>query len=499
MSGQDLQQPRLEKLLNLKAAGINPYPAVFARTHSNTQAMELQLDNEKTGATAHNLLPISIAGRLTAKRKMGKLVFADLTDESTRLQLFISKPELDEISTTVLDNSDLGDFLGAEGYITRTKTGEISLVAQKLVMLSKSLQPLPEKYHGLTDTELRYRQRYVDLISNMEVRQVFRKRATMIGAIRHYLNTHGFMEVETPILHASVGGAAARPFKTYYNALDQNYYLRIALELHLKRLVVGGYEKVYEIGRCFRNEGIDSRHNPEFTMMECYQAYADYRQVMQTAEELIHSAVVATNGSPIVAYNDQEIDFSLPWKRLGLRKAIMDACGIDYLEYPDAPSLLKAMQDQGIKADPKHQRGKLIDCLLSEFVEPNLIQPTFLVDYPLDMSPLAKSKFDDPLTVERFELFAGGMEIANAFSELNDPREQRERFIEQLSAKQAGKEELLLENEEETIDEDFINALEYGLPPTGGLGVGIDRLAMLTCSLPSIREVLLFPQLKSKD
>jgi lysyl-tRNA synthetase class 2 len=366
-------------------------------------------------------------------------------------------------------------------------------------MLNKSLQPLPEKFHGLTDVETRYRQRYVDLIANIEVRDIFRKRACVIGTIRQYLNERGFIEVDTPILHPSVGGAAARPFMTHYNALDQDYYLRIALELHLKRLIVGGYEKVYEIGRCFRNEGIDTRHNPEFTMMECYQAYADYQDVMRNTEEMVHAAVVAATGSEKVHYGDIEINFALPWKRLDFRQAITDACGIDYVKYPDQVSLFKAMQDRGIKADHRRERGKLIDDLLSEFVEPSLINPTFLVDYPLDMSPLAKTKEDDPLTVERFELFAGGMELANAFSELNDPQEQRRRFAKQLAAKQDGKEAALLEKEEETIDEDFINALEYGMPPTGGLGIGIDRLIMLISGQTSIREVVLFPQLKSKE
>ena len=504
MSGNDLQQPRLQKLNILKEAGVNAYPALFKRTHSNKEAIALLQKTENADpAIAENKQTqtdeVTVAGRLTAKRKMGQIVFADITDEYERLQLFMAKNELDAKSIVILENCDLGDFIGVRGVVSRTKTGEITVKAAELFMLNKSLQPLPEKFHGLTDTETRYRQRYLDLISNMEVRDIFRKRAQIIGAIRQYLNGRGFMEVETPILHPSVGGAAARPFATHYNALDQDYYLRIALELHLKRLIVGGYEKVYEIGRCFRNEGIDTRHNPEFTMMECYQAYADYQDVMNNTEQMIHAAVVAATGGEKVIYHEQEINFALPWRRLDFRQTIMEACGIDYTQYADQASLLQAMQDQGIKADPKRERGKLIDDLLAQFVEPQLIQPTFLVDYPLDMSPLAKTKENDALTVERFELFAGGMELANAFSELNDPQEQRRRFAKQLEAKRAGQEETLLEKEEETIDEDFINALEYGMPPTGGLGIGIDRLSMLISGHASIREVVLFPQLKSKE
>jgi len=503
MPGNSLQQPRFDKLEVLQAAGIPAYPANFKRSHSNVQAIALYEELEKKNPTIESTQlhseKVMVAGRLTAKRKMGQIVFADITDEYTRLQIFIGKADLDEKSQTILQNSDLGDFIGVHGSITRTRTGEVTVKATELFMLSKSIHPLPEKFHGLTDTEMRYRQRYVDLISNIEVRDIFRKRARIIGAIRNYLNRCGFMEVETPILHSEVGGAAARPFITHYNALDEDFYLRIALELHLKRLIVGGYEKVYEIGRCFRNEGISTRHNPEFTMMECYQAYADYKDVMKTTEEMVHAAVVAANNGEVVQYNGNAINFALPWKCLDFRTVIIESCGIDYTLYPTQAELLKAMQDKGIKADPKRERGKLIDDLLSEFVEPNLIQPTFLVDYPLDMSPLAKTKKDDPLTVERFEVFCGGMELANAFSELNDPQEQKKRFTKQLAAKQEGKEAALLEKEEETIDKDFITALEYGMPPTGGLGIGIDRLTMLITGMPSIREVVLFPQLKNRE
>jgi len=503
MSGNNLQQPRFDKLDALQAAGIPAYPATFKRSHSNQQAIALyeELENKTRPEENAQLYTekVMAAGRLTAKRKMGQIVFADITDEYARLQVFISKADLDEKSQTVLQNSDLGDFIGVCGSVTRTKTGEVTIKAAELFMLSKSLQPMPEKFHGLTDIEMRYRQRYVDLIANIEVRDIFRKRARIISTIRNYLNSHGFMEVETPILHSEVGGAAARPFITHYNALDEDFYLRIALELHLKRLMVGGYEKVYEIGRCFRNEGISTRHNPEFTMMECYQAYADYKDVMKTAEEIVHATVVAANGSEIVQYNGNEISFALPWKRIDLRTAIIEACGIDYTLYPTQTKLLKAIQDKGIKADPKRERGKLIDDLLSEFIEPNIIQPTFLMDYPLDMSPLAKTKENDPLTAERFELFCGGMELANAFSELNDPQEQKKRFARQLIAKKEGKEADLLEKEEETIDKDFITALEYGMPPTGGLGIGIDRLAMLITGMPSIREVVFFPQLRNRE
>ena len=374
----------------------------------------------------------------------------------------------------------------------RTKSGEPTVWVADFTLLAKSLQPLPEKWHGLADVDKRYRQRYLDLIANAEVKETFRVRSQVIAAIRDFLNQRGFLEVETPVLQPSAGGALARPFTTHHHALDQDFYLRIAPELHLKRLLIGGFDKVYELGRIFRNEGVSTKHNPEFTMLESYEAYADYKDVMSLVETMVSEICQQVLGSDTVKFGDKTINLKPPWPRLELRLAIKKYSGIDFEKFPDADSLRAAMKKRKIEVDPQKDRGRLIDELISAFVEPKLMQPTFLVDYPVEMSPLAKTKPDNERFVERFEGFAGGMEIANAFSELNDPIEQRERFVKQQKARK------VKDEAEETIDQDYLLALEYGMPPAGGLGVGIDRLVMLLTNQQSIREVILFPQLREK-
>jgi lysyl-tRNA synthetase class 2 len=495
MSGLErIAQSRIDKLERLRARGIDPYPPRCQRSHSNAEAIALLCEQEKNSSQA---VEVNIAGRILANRGMGKISFMDLVDGSGKLQLYVNKANLLEPDTELLKDLDIGDFIAASGKLMRTRSGEPSIEVKSLTLLSKSLQPLPEKWHGLQDTEIRYRQRYLDLIANPEVKEVFRKRSQTISFIRDFLNKRDFLEVETPILQPSAGGALARPFITHHNALDCNFYLRIALELHLKRLIVGGFDRVYEIGRVFRNEGIDTRHNPEFTMMECYQAYADYNDIMRLVEEMISGAVKAVCGSYSVPFGEQVIDFTTPWRRLDLRPAILEYSGIDYDMYPDTASLQAEMRNRGMEFDPARDRGRLIDDLLSTYVEPHLVNPTFLVDYPIDMSPLAKNRPGDAHTVERFEAYAGCMEIANAFSELNDPLEQERRFSKQLGGRA---DTCRTANEEtETIDDDFLTALEHGMPPTGGLGVGIDRIVMLITGQQSIREVILFPALKDKE
>ncbi|RLC65677.1 MAG: lysine--tRNA ligase, partial [Chloroflexi bacterium] len=387
---------------------------------------------------------------------------------------------------------DIGDIVGVEGKLFRTKAGELTLEVSDFAMLSKSLRPLPEKWHGLADVEKRYRQRYLDLISNEDSRSIFALRSRILTVIRCFLDKQGFMEVETPVLQSHAGGALARPFVTHHHALDEDLYLRIALELHLKRLVIGGFDKVYEMGRVFRNEGVSVKHNPEFTLLECYQAYSDYNDMMKLVEEMFVNTTQEVLGSTQLSCRGTTVDFSLPWQKLSLREAIEGYCGIDFEDYPDAASLRSRMADLGMEVEPDRGRGRLIDELLSTFVEPKLTQPTFLLDYPVDMSPLAKKKRGNDQLTERFEGFVGGMEVANAFTELNDPLEQRERFRQQLK-------EQAVDEEAEIADEDFLQALEYGMPPTGGLGMGIDRLVMLLAGQQSIREVILFPQLKTKS
>jgi lysyl-tRNA synthetase, class II len=486
----ELAKSRLDKLHNIRSRGIDPYPARYRCSHTVQEAIAIyQQSTEPTDG----LPPVKLAGRITGVRSMGKATFADIRDGSGKIQVFFGRDALGDENYELFRDFDVGDFIGVEGRLFATRTGEITIRAANFVMLSKALQPLPEKWHGLTDVEKRYRQRYLDMISTEDVRHVFRVRSRVISAMRRFLDQRRFIETETPVLHHKAGGAMAKPFITHHNALDRDLYLRIATELHLKRLVIGGFDRVYEIGRIFRNEGISTKHNPEFTTLECYQAYADYNDVMEMVEQMIPSIAQEVLGTTKIKFSKFEIDISSPWKRITLREAIKERSGIDFTAFPNASLLAAKMKEIGLHLDEGLSRGKLIDKLLSDKVEPNLIQPTFVVDYPVELSPLAKRKPDEPNLVERFEAFAGGMEIANAFSELNDPLEQRSRFEEQEKMRS-----LFGDEEAERIDEDFLLALEHGMPPTGGLGIGVDRLVMLLMGQGSIREVILFPQLKSK-
>ena len=488
-----IEQQRLEKLERLRNLGINPYPHRYHRSHTTEQAVTL-LKQKEEGLTQAD--EVSVAGRITAIRRMGKSSFADLRDGSGKIQLlFQNTHQYDGNKRELFHNLDIGDIIGVKGSLLRTKSGEPTVLVADFTLLAKSLRPLPEKWHGLSDVDKRYRQRYLDLIANPEVKEIFKVRSRVITAIREFLNQRGFIEVETPILQPSAGGALARPFITHHNALDQDFYLRIALELHLKRLIVGGLDKVYELGRAFRNEGISTKHNPEFTMLESYEAYADYNDVMTMLETMVSEVSEKVLGTTEITYGDHTINLTPPWARLSLREAVKKFSGLDFVQYPTADGLRERMRGLNLEVDPGKNWAKLVDDLIDTFVEPNLIQPTLVVDYPLSMSPLAKTKPHEERVVERFEAFIGGMEIANAFTELNDPQQQRQRFEEQLKERQG------LGNQYEeiwTIDEDFLLSLEYGMPPTGGLGVGIDRLVMLLTNQQSIREVVLFPQLKEK-
>ncbi|MFC2072170.1 lysine--tRNA ligase [Chloroflexota bacterium] len=497
---EHITQQRLEKLRRIRARGIEPYPHRYHRSHTAQQAVE-QLqeweskdDTEKAADRLAEKDRANITGRIMAIRRMGKSSFFDIRDGSGKLQLLFQSTNelLDDDDLQLFKDLDIGDIIGVEGPLLRTKSGEPTVWVEKFTMLAKSLRPLPEKWHGLSDIDIRYRQRYLDLISNPETRETFKVRSQVIAAIRQFLNQRGFLEVETPVLQPSAGGALARPFITHHQALDQDFYLRIATELHLKRLIIGGMDKVYELGRIFRNEGISTKHNPEFTTLESYEASADYNDVMKMLEEMVSQTSQQVLGTAKVQFGDTTLNLEPPWQRINLREAIMQSSGIDFEKYPDADSLRAEMLRLKMEVDPQKDRGRLIDELISTFVEPNLMQPTFLLDYPVEMSPLAKRKPDDERLVERFEAFAGGMEIANAFTELNDPIEQRQRFLQQQKQRQSPDEEM------ETIDEDFLVALEYGMPPTGGLGVGIDRLIMILTNQQSIREVILFPQLREK-
>lgn len=480
-----ITEQRLDSLSRIRARGIDPYPHSYRPSHNIREAITL-FEQQGEGSP-----DISLAGRIMSKRSMGKMSFLDIRDSSGRIQLSLRYDLLGRERYEFLQDIDIGDIIGAKGKLFRTRAGELTLEVSDFAMLCKSLRPLPEKWHGLADVEKRYRQRYLDLISNEESKSIFSLRSKIITAIRSFLDKQGYMEVETPVLQPHAGGALARPFVTHHHALDEDLYLRIALELHLKRLVVGGFDKVYEMGRVFRNEGISVKHNPEFTLLECYQAYSDYNDVMILVEEVLAHIAKEVLENTKLTCNGETIDLSIPWQRLHLREAIKNYCGIDFEDYPDAASLGSRMAEMGMEIDPSKGRGRLIDELLSTFVEPKLIQPTFLLDYPLEMSPLAKKKRGNNRLVERFEGFVGGREIANAFTELNDPVEQRDRFQQQLREQTA-------DEEMEIADEDFLEALEYGMPPTGGLGMGIDRLVMLFANQQSIREVILFPQLKTK-
>jgi len=496
-----ITEQRLDSLKRIASYGVDPYPHSYHPSHTTTEA--LALFEQQKG----KLHAISLAGRVMAKRSMGKLTFFDIRDGSGRIQLCFRHDLLGKERYDFLKDIDIADIIGVEGELFRTKTGETTLEVSNFGMLCKSLRPLPEKWHGLADVEKRYRQRYLDLIANEETRTVFMLRSRIVTAIRNFLNDHGFIEAETPVLQPQAGGALAHPFVTHHHALDKDLYLRIALELPLKKLIVGGFDKVYEMGRVFRNEGISIKHNPEFTLLECYQTYADYNDIRDLVEEMFSYVAREVLGNTKITCNGETIDLAPPWQRLYLREAIENYCGIDFEQYPDAESLRDVIRRSKAPEIPAKRfqgdfeylsdidvasRGKLVDKLISAFVEPNLVQPTFLLDYPVEMSPLAKRKRGNDRLVERFETFIGGVEVANAFTELNDPVEQRERFLQQMKQQ--------VDNEEvEIADEDFLQALEYGMPPTGGLGVGIDRLVMLLTGQQSIREVILFPQLKAKQ
>jgi len=485
-----IAEQRRQKLDRIRALGIDPYPHTYHRSHTTRQAIAL-LEQQEEGVTKAE--QVSVAGRITAIRRMGKSSFFDIRDGSGKIQLlFQNTDQLDDKDLKLFSDLDIGDIIGTEGNLLRTKSGEPTVSVAGFTLLAKSLQPLPEKWHGLTDIDKRYRQRYLDLIANTEAKRTFEVRSQIINTVRQFLNQRDFLEVETPVLQPSAGGALARPFITHHHALDQDFYLRIAPELHLKRLIIGGFDKVYELGRIFRNEGISTKHNPEFTMLESYEAYADYNDVMNMVEEMVCQVSQQVLGTDKVEFGSDTISLKPPWQRIGLREAIQEHSGIDFVQYPDVIRLAAKMKEMGLEVDPEKNWAKLVDELLSTFVEPKLIQPTFLFDYPVSMSPLAKAKPEHERVVERFEAFAGGIELANAFTELNDPLEQRERFVQQQKERPPEGEAV------ETVDEDFLLALEYGMPPTGGLGVGIDRLVMLLTNQQSIREVILFPQLKDK-
>jgi lysyl-tRNA synthetase class 2 len=489
--GDELFEVRCEKLARLRSMGIDPYPSRYHRTHTTQEGITLLREAEVAqGNNNPRTAEISVAGRLSAIRLMGRASFADLRDGSGRLQLYLRRDILGEENYQLLRELDLGDFVGAQGPLFRTRTGEPSLEAHNVTILTKSLRPPPEKWHGLRDVEQRYRQRELDLIANEEVRQRFLNRSHIVGAVRSFLNRRGFVEVETPVLLSVAAGAMARPFVTHHNTLGRTLYLRIATELYLKRCIIGGLDKVFEIGRIFRNEGIDATHNPEFTTLESYEAYANYEDVMQMVEEMVHTVAQDLLSTSQLEWRGHAIDLTPPWQRLSLREELWERCGVDLEKYTDVASLTKKMRQLGVRVGKRASWGRLVDKLISEVVEPHLIQPVFLMDYPREMSPLAKSKPGTPGYVERFEGFVGGMELANAFTELNDPLEQRHRFIAQEEMHRLHGDE-----EFDRLDEEFLNALEYGMPPTGGLGVGIDRLVMLLTGQTSIREVTLFPHL----
>jgi len=499
----NLEKVRLDKIAKLKEVGVDPYPRRVDRTHPIQEAIGLFLAGE--GESDEIEVKAVLVGRIRSVRPMGKVTFAHIEDGTGRIQLFFRANDIGEEQLTFFkDHFDLGDFIQASGKVFRTRTGEISLWVSEFKMASKAITPLPAakdqeidgeivSHATLTDPETRYRQRYADLAVNPEVREVFRLRTKTIRAIQHFMDSKGFMEVETPILQPIYGGAAAQPFTTHHNQLKQDLYLRISFELYLKRLLVGGFDKVYEIGRDFRNEGVSFKHNPEFTQMEFYWAYADYRSVMDLTEEMLAFVVQEVLGSKSFVFKDQEIYLDKPWQRVELRQGIIDKTGIDINDHKTGADLAKAMKPLDMEFNPKASRGKLIDDLLSHFLEPTFIQPTFVYDYPREISPLAKTTPDDPNTVERFEGFMGGIELCNAFSEINDPVDQEERFLEM------GRSYASLEDEHHPLDEDYLRAMRYGMPPNGGFGMGVDRLVMLLANQQTIREVLLFPHLRDSE
>ena len=486
---EDLNQllkVRREKLAALQEAGKDPF--VITKCDVTHHSLEIKdRFEEMEGKT------VTVAGRMMFKRVMGKASFCNLRDLQGDIQAYVARDNIGEDDYKDFKKYDVGDIMAITGQVFKTKTGEISIHAEKVVLLSKSLQILPEKFHGLTDTDMRYRQRYVDLIMNPEVKDTFIKRSKVLRSIRNYLDAQGFMEVETPMLVQNAGGAAARPFETHFNALDEDLKLRISLELYLKRLIVGGMEKVYEIGRVFRNEGLDTRHNPEFTLMELYQAFTDYHGMMDLTENLYRYVAKEVTGSEVLQYREHTMDLSKPFERITMVDAVKKYANIDFNEVADTEAAKALAKEHGIEFEERHEKGDILNLFFEEYVEEHLIQPTFVMDHPIEISPLTKKKPEDPNYVERFEFFMNGWEMANAYSELNDPIDQRARFEAQEKAFEAG------DDEANHTDEDFLNALSIGMPPTGGIGFGIDRMVMMMTNSPAIRDVLLFPTMKSLD
>jgi len=499
----NLEKVRLEKANELRNQGIEPYPTHSERSHSTQEAVQAYEATESAGGD--QIVKATLVGRLRSLRAMGKITFAHIEDGAGRVQLFLRANDLGQEKIELFNRYfDLGDFIQASGEMFRTRTNEVTLRVEEFHMLAKAITPLPAakdevvdgqvvQHATLADPEVRYRQRYADLAVNPDVRRIFRSRAAIIRSLREFLDSHDFLEVETPILQPIYGGAAARPFVTFHNQLKQDLYLRISFELYLKRLLVGNLERVYEIGRDFRNEGVDRTHNPEFTMLEFYMAYADYHQVMAFTEEMIVHVADMVSGTRRISFQGHELNFEPPWRRIKLSEGLVEMAGIDIDEHSTAESLAEAMHAKDLQPDPKSTRGKLIDSLIGNFLEPNLIQPTIIYDYPRDISPLTKSKPDDPNTVERFEVFIAGMEICNAFSELNDPLDQEARFQEM------GRDYASDDEERHPMDEDYLRAMRYGMPPNGGFGMGVDRLTMLFTDTANIREVILFPHLRERD
>ena len=481
-----LRQIRLDKLNELCAAGEDPFKITTADQSAHAQEI---VDNFE----AMEGKEVSICGRMMSRRDMGKANFIDIRDRSGRIQVYVRINDVGEDTFAKFKKWDIGDIVEVKGFVFKTQMGEISVHAKEVKLLSKSLKPLPEKYHGLTNTDLRYRQRYVDLIMNPEVKDTFVKRSKIIGSIRRYLDNQGFMEVETPMLVANAGGASARPFLTHFNALDEDLKLRISLELYLKRLIVGGLEKVYEIGRVFRNEGVDTRHNPEFTLMELYQAYTDYNGMMDLTENLYRHVAQEVLGTTTITYNGIEMDLGKPFERITMLDAVKKYSGVDFNEIHSDEEAKAIAKEKGVEFEERHKKGDILNLFFEEFAEEHMIQPTFVMDHPIEISPLTKKKPENPDYVERFEFFMNGWEMANAYSELNDPIDQRERFKAQEALLAQG------DDEANTTDEDFLNALEIGMPPTGGIGFGIDRMCMLLTDSAAIRDVLLFPTMKSLD
>ncbi len=491
-----LEKVRREKLKALQDAGKDPFKiTTYDQTHHTKEVIdhfdELCGEQDQDGNYTKEPATVSLAGRMMSKRVMGKASFANLQDRDGRIQIYVSRNDLGDEAYADFKHMDIGDIIGIKGFPFRTKTGEISVHVKELTLLSKSLSPLPEKFHGLQDTDMRYRQRYVDLIMNEDSKNVFLKRSLMIREIRNFLAGRNFIEVETPILVSNAGGAAARPFETHYNALDEDVKLRISLELYLKRLIVGGLERVFEIGRVFRNEGVDTKHNPEFTLMELYQAYTDYNGMMELTESMFRYLAEKVCGTTTITYGDRQIDLGKPFRRLTMNEAIKEETGIDFDQVKTDEEAKALAKERGIEYEERHKKGDIVNLFFDAYCEDKMIQPTFIMDHPIEISPLTKKKPDDPTKVERFELYINGWEMCNAYSELNDPIDQRERFAAQDALAAAGDEEA------NHTDEDFLHAMEIGMPPTGGIGYGIDRLTMLLTNSPAIRDVILFPTLKS--